>query len=104
MSDRRDTLARELAAIAVPDAEAAEQRARTVALDAFAAREPTLARRRRSTLRLTLGLAGAALGVGVAAPSPRTATNPRVGRAPLAPKAAPVAFCRCVPTLPETLG
>ena len=90
MSDRRDTLARELAAIAVPDAEAAEQRARTVALDAFAAREPTLARRRRSTLRLTLGLAGAALVVGVAAASPGTSTIRRFVRDAVAPKAAQV--------------
>ena len=90
MSDRRDTLARELAAIAVPDAEAAEQRARTVALDAFAAREPTLARRRRSTLRLTLGLAGAALVVGVAAASPGTSTIRRFVRDTVAPKAAQV--------------
>lgn len=96
MSDHRDTLARKLAGIAVPDAEGAEERARAVALDAFVVREPTLARRRRSTLRLTLGLAGAALLVGVAAASPSTSTIRRFVRDTVAPKAeqAPVAPMR----------
>ena len=74
----------------MPDAEAAEQRAWTVALDAFAAREQTLARRRRSTLRLTLGLAGAALVVGVAAASPARRRSGRFVRDAVAPKAAQV--------------
>ena len=87
MSDRRDRLARELAGVSVPDADAAEQRARRVVLDAFEAREPTPARRRRSPLRLTLGLAGAALLVGVAAAaSPSTSTIRRFVRDAVAPK------------------
>ncbi len=91
MSDRRDRLSRELAGLALPDADAAEQRARAVVLDAFAAREPMLARRRRSTLRLTLGLAGAALLVGVAAAaSPGTSTIRRLVRDAVAPTAAQV--------------
>jgi hypothetical protein len=88
VSDRRDRLARELADVAVPDADAAEQRARRVVLDAFEAREPTPARRRRSPLRLTLGLAGAALLVGVAAASsPSTSTIRRFVRDAVSPKA-----------------
>lgn len=90
MTAQRDWLARELAGVAVPDAEAAEERGRAVVLDAFAAREPAPARRRRSTLRLALGLAGAALLVGVAAASPSTSTIGRLVREAVAPKAAQV--------------
>jgi hypothetical protein len=87
VSNRRDRLARELGGVVVPDAGAAEQRARRVVLDAFEAREPTPGRRRRSPLRLTLGLAGAALLVGVAAAaSPSTSTIRRFVRDAVAPK------------------
>lgn len=80
MSRRADALARALAHVAVPEAVAAEQRARKLVLAAFEAREPVPVRRRRSGLRLALGVAGAALLAGVAVASPGTETIRRFVR------------------------
>ncbi len=78
-----------------PAPRAAEARARAVVQDAFEAREPVAARRRRSGLRLALGVAGAALIAGVAVASPTSETIRRLVReAVVAPKA-PRAAARC---------
>ena len=62
---------------------------RTVVLDAFEAREPVPERRRRSGLRLALGVAGAAVIAGVAVASPGSETIRQLVRdAVVAPKAA----------------
>ena len=70
MRRRGDAIARALSSVPVPEAEAAQARAREVVLHAFETREPVRARRRRSGLRLALGVAGAALIAGVAVASP----------------------------------
>jgi PQQ-like domain len=89
VNTRADAVARALAHVPVPEAGAAEQRARKVVLDAFEAREPVPARRRRSGLRLALGVAGAALIAGVAVASPGSDTIRRlVHDAVVAPKTA----------------
>ena len=80
MKRRSDAAARALADVTVPGAGAAEQRARGVVLDAFEARERVPARRRRSGLRLALGVAGAALLAGVAVASPGGETIQRFVR------------------------
>ena len=80
-------LGQRLSDVRVPDADAAAQRARAVVLEAYAAREPVPARRRRSALRLALGAACAVLLVGVAVASPGTETLIRSVREAVAPKA-----------------
>ncbi len=70
MKRRADKLARALSSVAVPEADAAERRARRVVLGAFEASEPVPARRRRSGLRLALGVVVAAVLAGVAVASP----------------------------------
>jgi hypothetical protein len=80
MSRRSDAVRRALADVAVPGAGAAEQRARGVVLDVFEEREPVPARRRRSGLRLALGVAGAALVAGAAVASPGGETIQRFVR------------------------
>jgi hypothetical protein len=97
---RRETLEQRIAEVEIPEAEAASHRARAVVLDAFARHEPVTARRRRMPLRLTLGLAGAALLVGVAAASPGTSTIIRSVREAVAPKLKAV---RTVPIAPLRL-
>ena len=99
MSRRDDALRRALAEAPIPAATAAEQRARAVVLDAFAAREPVTSRRPRTGLRLVLGVAGAALVAGVAVASPGTETirrfvhdavvTPEARRLPAAPMRLP---------------
>jgi hypothetical protein len=69
VSPRDDAVRRALAAAPIPEPQAAEQRARSVVLDAFERHEPAPARRRRTGLRLALGIAGAALVAGVAVAS-----------------------------------
>jgi hypothetical protein len=81
VSARRDEAVRHaLGQLAIPDAAAAEQRARAVVLDAYAAHEPVAARGRRTGLRLALGVAGAALLAGVAVASPGGETIRRIVR------------------------
>ena len=80
MKRRADAVARALASISVPEADAAERRARGIVLHAFEARDPAPAPRRRSGLRLALGVAGAALIAGVAVASPGSDTIRRLVR------------------------
>jgi hypothetical protein len=81
VSARRDeAVRRALGQLAIPDAAAAEQRARAVVLDAYGAHEPVPARGRRTGLRLALGVAGAALLAGVAVASPGGETIRRIVR------------------------
>ena len=95
MSERGDALARALEGVEVPGD---GTRARTVVLDAFEAREPVPARRRRMGLRLALGVAVAALLAGVAVASPGTETIRRFVRDAVTRPAA-----RTLPTAPMRL-
>ena len=99
MSERAEGVARALAHVPLPGAGAAEERARRVVTDAFEGHQPVPARRRRSGLRLALGVAGAALIAGVAVASPGSGTirrlvhdavvTPRAARIPQAPMRLP---------------
>jgi hypothetical protein len=89
VSRRHGALRRALAEAPIPAAADAEQRARRVVLDAYEAREPALARRRRTGVRLALGVGVAALLAGVAVASPGSDTIRRIVHdavAPVAPK------------------
>jgi hypothetical protein len=99
MSRRSEAVSRALERVAVPEADAAERRARSVVLEAFEARDPAPARRRRSGLRLALGVAGAALIAGVAVASPGSETIRRIVRDAVV--AAPRA--RALPSTPMRL-
>jgi hypothetical protein len=87
VSSRRGALRRALAEAAIPDAPEAEQRARQVVLGAFEAREPARARRRRTGVRLALGVGVAALLAGVAVASPGSETIRRIVHDAVAPAA-----------------
>jgi hypothetical protein len=94
---RDDAIGRALSGVEVPG-DGAETRTRSVVLAAFEAREPVPARRRRSGLRLVLGVAGAALLAGVAVASPGSETVRRfVREVVVAPKA------RTLPSAPMRL-
>jgi hypothetical protein len=98
MSRHADVVARALSTVPVPGADAAEQRARGVVLGAFDAREPVPARRRRSGLRLALGVVAAALLAGVAVASPGSESIRRFVRDAVVPPKA-----RQLPTAPVRL-
>jgi hypothetical protein len=84
---RANELERALRELPIPDATAAEHRARLVVLDACRSHEAVPPRGRRMALRLALGVAGAALLAGVAVASPGAETIRRIVRDAVTPKA-----------------